>query len=501
MRSQGFNGLHLCFRDSAAEHYLKSFMVSVAGPEPPASPPRQVVVIKPTMIDDEVERLMHRLTQLLVQHQETSVEQMTFAEAATADFGSKTCIVAVEANHPFLGEITTEEDFNTIKRLVLTSSGTLWITRGGAMESTTPDANLIVGLARTIRAENLSIHIATLDLDPSQPLDSEEAAQVINQIVVARADDSNAECEYAVRNNQVHILRLHTSPELSAIFKDHEETSSEGTRARPLPLKQAGDRALKLDIKTAGVLDTLQYVDDPEHDQPLAEHDVEITVKAVPMNFHDVMIAMGHVDTSCGDGDTFGVECSGVISRVGSGVGSLAVGDRVVTCHIGSWRTYVRNHESAVQKIPDSMSFVEAATFPSVYAAAIYSLVDIARLQRGETVLIHAASGGFGQASIVMAHHLGASAVYCTVGSEAKKRLLMDSYGIPEQHILNSRDLSFAAGIKRLTGGRGVDVVLNSLAGEALRQTWLCLAPFGRFVELGKKDMCKFSMPTLQVLF
>ncbi|KAK3990438.1 Compactin diketide synthase mokB [Cladorrhinum sp. PSN332] len=488
LRCQGFNGLHLRFRDSAGEHYLKSFMVSVASVEPVRSSPHQIVIIKPNARDDAVDNLASAICQFLAQDGYASIEHMTLAQSATADLRGKACIATIEANTSFLVKVTTD-DFNNIKYLILTSGSTLWLTRGGAMESSKPEANLMVGLARTIRAENPSIRIATLDLDPGQALNFDKTAEVIKKVFAAKVSDTkNSEWEYAVRGDQVHILRLHTSPELSAALINPEEKQQ--PRTRLLPLKQAGDRALKLDIKTPGILNTLQYVDDPEHYQALAEHHVEITVKAVPMNFHDVMIAMGHIDDSSGSDDTFGVECSGVISRIGSAVQSLAVGDRVVTCHIGSWRTYVRNHESAVQKIPDHMSFVEAASFPSVYAAAIYSLVDMARLQQGETLLIHAASGGFGQASIVMARHLGASAVYCTVGSEAKKQLLIDAYGIPEEHILDSRDhVSFAAGVKRLTNGRGVDVVLNSLAGEALRQTWLCLAPFGRFIELGKKDM------------
>jgi NADPH:quinone reductase-like Zn-dependent oxidoreductase len=121
-------------------------------------------------------------------------------------------------------------------------------------------------------------------------------------------------------------------------------------------------------------------------------------------------------------------------------------------------------------------------------AIVVHSLIDVARLQRGESVLIHSAAGGVGQTAIRLAKYPGAK-MLATVSSEKKKRLLIEEYGIKESHIFNSCDYSFADGILRLTTQRGVDVVINSLAGEALRRAWLCVAPFGRFIELGKRDI------------
>lgn len=140
------------------------------------------------------------------------------------------------------------------------------------------------------------------------------------------------------------------------------------------------------------------------------------------------------------------------------------------------------------QRIPDDMTFEEAASIPTIYCTSYRALYDCARLRRGESILIHAAAGGVGQSAIILAKHLGAE-IFATVGSDEKKQLIMSQYDIPEDHIFDSRNLSFASGIKRMTQGRGVDVILNSLAGEALRETWHCLAMFGRFVEIGKKDI------------
>jgi NADPH:quinone reductase-like Zn-dependent oxidoreductase len=114
--------------------------------------------------------------------------------------------------------------------------------------------------------------------------------------------------------------------------------------------------------------------------------------------------------------------------------------------------------------------------------------IHLARLKAGESVLIHAAAGGVGQAAIQIAQMVGAE-VFVTVGTKEKKQHLVTTYGIANDHVFASRDLTFASGVMRVTGGRGVDVVLNSLAGDALKATWRCIALFGRFIEIGKKDI------------
>lgn len=134
------------------------------------------------------------------------------------------------------------------------------------------------------------------------------------------------------------------------------------------------------------------------------------------------------------------------------------------------------------------MSFAEAASIPTNFITAYRALVDIARLEVGESVLLHAGAGGTGQAAIQTAQHLGA-VVFATVSTELKKQLLIRLYQIPKENILYSRDLSFAKAIKRLTKGKGVDVILNSLSGASLLASWECVAPYGRFIEIGKRDI------------
>lgn len=160
----------------------------------------------------------------------------------------------------------------------------------------------------------------------------------------------------------------------------------------------------------------------------------------------------------------------------------------------GSLGTYTRCNALTAIKIPDDMTFQSAAAIPVLYPTAYYALMHWARMKTGESILIHSGAGGLGQACIQLARLLNAE-IYVTVSSEEKKKLIMDLYNIPESHIFSSRTPSSVQGIKNLTQGRGVDVVVNSLAGEAMKNSWGCIAPFGRFLETGKKDI--FSYGTL----
>lgn len=154
----------------------------------------------------------------------------------------------------------------------------------------------------------------------------------------------------------------------------------------------------------------------------------------------------------------------------------------------GSFGTHVRIRQTIIQHVPAHMTVEAAVTVITAFLTAWIGLVSRARLRRGETALIHSGAGGVGQAAIQICQHLGVE-VYTTVGSVAKKDLLMERYRIPGDHIFNSRDGNFAQGVMRMTKRRGVDVVLNSLSGEFLRQSWHCLADFGRFIEIGKRDL------------
>ncbi len=216
--------------------------------------------------------------------------------------------------------------------------------------------------------------------------------------------------------------------------------------------------------------------------------EIAVRVEAAALNFRDVMWAMGLLpDEALLDGfagPTLGLECAGVVDAVGEGVTGFAPGDRVMAFAPASLATRAVTRAHAAVRLPDGLSFAQAATIPVAFLTAAYALGHLARVQPGESVLIHGGAGGVGLAAIQYAKGLGAT-VFATAGS-ASKRALLRRLGVDAA--LDSRSLRFADEVMRLTGGQGVDVVLNSLSGEAMERSLAVLRPFGRFLELGKRD-------------
>ena len=196
-------------------------------------------------------------------------------------------------------------------------------------------------------------------------------------------------------------------------------------------------------------------------------------------------MAMGIVNATS---EGFGLEMAGVIRDVGPDTTGLAVGDRVSVLGTRCFSTHLVTSHHYCTKIPDSLSFEDAATMPCVYSTALYALLDIGRLEAGQTVLIHSACGGVGLAAIQVSQMAGAE-IYCTVGSEEKARHLEVEFSIPRTRIFNSREPSFLDDVISATDGRGVDLVLNSLSGELLHTSWKCVAEFGTMLEIGKRDL------------
>lgn len=477
---QGFSGLDLCLRDfSDSRDYLCSFMASTASPAEQPTLSRNILVIQSSTVSEETKCLSDKL----IDHFSTSgssVAAVSLQEVTSSILHGKVCIVLVEIESPLVNGID-QAGFEAIRNLALRSAGVLWITKGGAMNSPIPEANLIVGLARTIRSEHAGVTFATLDLDTATSPAAESTVDAIVRLsssifspLAGRAQD----CEFSLQSGVLFNCRIIAQKEMNDMLADQNRLATPVL----LPFSQP-NRPLKLEVGVPGILDTLQFVDDFDAMKPLAEDEVEIKVIASGLNFVDIMVAMGQVPDTM-----IGAECSGIVSKIGSNITNFKSGDRVMTWKLGCHQTYVKSPGVMFQRLPDEMTFEVAASIPTIYCTSYHALYDCARLKRGESILIHAAAGGVGQSAIILAKHLGAE-IFATVGSEEKKQLIMSQYNIPEDHIFDSRNLSFAKAIKRMTQGRGVDVVLNSLAGEALRETWHCLAMFGRFVEIGKKDI------------
>jgi NADPH:quinone reductase-like Zn-dependent oxidoreductase len=159
---------------------------------------------------------------------------------------------------------------------------------------------------------------------------------------------------------------------------------------------------------------------------------------------------------------------------------------------------YTRSKASLVQKIPPDASITDAATMPVVYLTAIYALRHLARLEAGESILIQSATGGLGIAALRLAQSIGAI-VYATVGNDEKRKLLQDDFSIPASHIFNSRDAVDIEDIMQATGHNGLDVILSSARGDGMHDAWRCIAPAGRFIEVGRTDVLASGSLALDV--
>ncbi|MCV6593671.1 MAG: SDR family NAD(P)-dependent oxidoreductase [Silicimonas sp.] len=229
------------------------------------------------------------------------------------------------------------------------------------------------------------------------------------------------------------------------------------------------------------------------------DDEVEIEIRAVGLNFRDVMLARGLLpdDAFLGGyaGRNLGIECAGVVSRAGPNARFIE-GDRVASFAAGAFASHCCVPEACVLPLPDDVTLAEGATLPVAFLTADYALHDCARLEEGESVLIHGGAGGVGLAAIKLAKTMGLR-IFATAGSPEKRRFLQ-ALGV--EACFDSRALTFAEDVMQATSGKGVDAVINSLAGSFQAASLECLAPFGRFVELGKRDIFENSHLGLRAL-
>ncbi|MFF5175152.1 type I polyketide synthase [Micromonospora sp. NPDC000089] len=230
-----------------------------------------------------------------------------------------------------------------------------------------------------------------------------------------------------------------------------------------------------------GTLDGVEIV--PATPAPLAAGEVRVAVRAAGVNFRDVLIALGmYPDASA----VMGSEGAGVVVEVGPGVSGLAVGDRVFGLFEPGFGPEVVARRDRIARVPAGWSFVEAASVPVVFLTAWYALRDLAGLRSGESVLVHSGAGGVGMAAIQIAHHLGAT-VYAT--ASPGKWGILRGLGVADERIASSRTTEFEQAFAAASGGAGVDVVLDALAGEFVDASLRLLPRGGRFVEMGKTDL------------
>ena len=236
-------------------------------------------------------------------------------------------------------------------------------------------------------------------------------------------------------------------------------------------------------VKEYGNPNVMQYVD---VDMPLIKpKQVLIRVEKTSVNFADVKSRYGKKGTGSLPFIP-GIDAAGVIAEVGCEVKHLKSGQRVIAFPTnGSYAEYVVAEENLTFPIPDSIDFDTAASCPIVSFLSYNLLADIAKIEQGETVLIHAAAGGVGTTAIQLAKILGAGKVIGTVGNESKKSIALEAGA---DHVICYEKGEFSREVNELTDGKGADIILDSVSGWVTEKSLDCLASFGRLVHFGNSS-------------
>ncbi|MFF9650542.1 SDR family NAD(P)-dependent oxidoreductase [Streptomyces sp. NPDC014622] len=334
-----------------------------------------------------------------------------------------------------------------------------------ADESGHPAHSTVRGVARVMAVEQPRMRPTLIDTDPG-----EDGLRALAAELLADAPED----EVALRGDTRYVARIDRAPITPT------ERSACATRT-----VRFGQDGFRLRVGQLGDLDSLELAATGRR-WP-GEGEVEVRVDAAGLNFRDVLTSLGMLGSEPATPYRIGFECAGEVSAVGPGVSHVRPGDPVVAVQLegGAFGSFITLPATAVIPVPPVLAPITAAGLPTAFLTAWYALRHVAQLAPGERVLIHSGTGGTGLAAIAVAHLLGAD-VLATAGSEDKRRHLR---GMGIRCVMDSRTLGFAEQTRQATDGQGADVVLNSLAGPAVRAGLESLRPFGRFIELGVRDI------------
>jgi acyl transferase domain-containing protein/NADPH:quinone reductase-like Zn-dependent oxidoreductase/thioester reductase-like protein/acyl carrier protein len=357
----------------------------------------------------------------------------------------------------------------TLRGSELAEPNSLWvITKGAYVGDVCPAQGTVQGLATVLCGELPDMVTKHVDLASSNSKDM----RCLSKLVV----EDSREKSYTVMNGAAQVAR----------FNAMDKTNARAMQVLATDPKLSYFADITSAASVPGEINvTYQLRDVP----PPKENEVQIDICAAALNFRDVMIALSLLPEKSYErsyyGRNLGLEASGVVSAIGRDVKDLKVGDRVMTGEPRCFANRLNAPASRVVKLDQRVPFEDAASLQSVYNTSHHALINLARIRKGETVLIHSAAGGIGHAAISIAKHVGA-VIYATAGTDEKRQLVKDM-GV--EFVYNSRNVGWFDDLMRDTNGQGVDVVLNSLAGKHQRLGVQALRSSGRFLEIGKMDI------------
>ncbi|KAJ8125493.1 hypothetical protein O1611_g8146 [Lasiodiplodia mahajangana] len=410
----------------------------------------------------------------------SKVRSLVFTDISEHDIAEDAVYISLlEVECELLATIT-RSDLGCLQTVTNTAKHLLWLTGADVLHEPNPDLTLSNGLSRALMLEQPSLHFSVLDIGSPARSCRDNRLTCESVLSVLSSCFRREDTEFVLADGLVWVSRLYEDSEFNAMFRRQLGTENPAQLA---PLAAASPA--RLAIEKVGVTDTLHFQMEMASDPPSGFVDIE--TKAFGLNAKDVYAMAGRVETRDA---TNSLEFSGTIKAVGFGADNdrLKPGDRVVVMAPNHSSTVNRVPAWSVHKMRPDEDFVTVATLPVAYSTALYALCDRANLRAGESVLIHSGAGGLGIAAIRVAQRIGA-VVFTTVSTASKRAFLERELGLPSSHIFHSRDEGFVEDVKRMTGGHGVNVVLNSLTGDLLHASWRCISHFGRFVEVGKRDL------------
>ncbi|XP_038061904.1 hybrid PKS-NRPS synthetase pytA-like [Patiria miniata] len=353
------------------------------------------------------------------------------------------------------------------------------VTEGACIECHNTSAQLVVGFARAA-SNQLPVPVICLDLDPNSWI--QEKVAHLSALIL---NPNSPEREIAVRSGELRVPRLMPVKTQDKVVHDSKDKY---WSLEPEKYNDAAAGEKGTTVKHVGFM--------LHSEMQVNAAEVLVKVKAAALNFKDVMVSLGMLDELIltEDRPQFGLECAGTVHRVGSEVTRFQVGDEVLGFGTNCFASHAVCKSQLLVKKPSRANWVEAAGIGMVFVTAYYCLIQKAKLQEGEKVLIHSACGGVGLAAIQIAKMVGAE-IIATAGTKEKRKYLQDTLGLT--YVTDSRSDQFYTDVMRWTGGQGVDVILNSLAGKLLHKGFALLKPEGRFCEIGKRDILQNS--TLQM--
>ncbi|ETS73451.1 hypothetical protein PFICI_15056 [Pestalotiopsis fici W106-1] len=449
--------------------FLEIGVLCISAEVPSQEAAREVTIVK---FD---EQQIHPL-ELALRNSECSIRYLT----PKSDIKRRDHILILDDPETTVMTRINDLQFEMLQKLVRSECNILWVTRGAQMRVDNPDSAIAHGLLRVMRNENPGLNLISLDVESFCNSSSLRAVEVCLGMLYRDSLALGQDSEFVERGGILHIGRILPDSQANSAVEENQVPS----RLCTLKL-QDNSRVIQLRAEQIGNLDSLHYQEVSSEPPNLEGDRVEIKVEAAGVNFKDVAITLGLIPEN---EYLLGGEGSGIVTRVAPGVTDVKPGQRVAFFERGSFGNTATTITKLLQVIPDTMSFAEAATIPCAFMTSMYCLFTLGEIKAGDTVLIHSATGGVGIAAIQLCQYIGAT-VYATVGSQEKQDFLLSTFGIPRERIFSSRNRAFAKQILDHTQGRGVDIILNSLTGDLLDESWRIIAEGGTMVEIGKKDI------------